>query len=69
MEHLYEVKLNKDTRQMADLCSILRANAEICCRYHHSRRLPPVGFLSRQIRHGLAIRQRLSPLSSLYLAV
>jgi hypothetical protein len=53
---------------MADLRSILRANAEICCR-HHRRRLPPVGFFSRQVRHGLAIRQRLSPLSSLYLAV
>ncbi len=52
---------------MSDLCSILRNNAEICCR--HRRRLPPVDFLSRQICHGLAIRQRLSPLSSLYLAV
>jgi hypothetical protein len=68
MEQLYEVKLNKNTRKMPDLRSILRATAEICCR-HHRRRLPPVGFLSRQIRHGLAIRQRLSPLSSLYLAV
>ncbi len=53
---------------MADLRSILRAIAEIRCR-RHRRRLPPVRFLSRQIRHGLAIRQRLSPLSSLYLAL
>ncbi len=54
---------------MADLRSILRVIAEIRCHRRHRRRLPPVGSLSRQVRHGLAIRQRLSPLSSLYLAV